>query len=699
MRFADFEIDLEERQLRRDGSTVPLTPKVYQILVYLIENRDRLCPKEELLASIWPDRVVEEANLTQSISVLRKALDEGANGVKHIGTFPGKGYRFLTDVQIDQTQTVAEVPRPSSPSVAQGPHSAVLKPRAVFVAFAAFAFLAAAYWVATHFPKPKEQSADWKQLALTRLPGAAFEPVVSSDGQHFAFVHEAPGGLREVMVSNKGEATLRTISPLGEEAISPAWSPDATSLAYLRVTTKSIDVVVFDFKSNKARILTSTFPTRYELSGRHLDWSPDGRLLLVDDKTEAGDPFSLYLVSVADGHKTRLTYPAMDIIGDLMPRFAPDGKSVAFVRMIYQNDSDLLLIPATGGEVQKLTSDDALIGDVDWVKNSTGLLFSSARGGVFQFWKTEPAHPTANPTPFHPELTSDIPFQFSLARNAKALVFTAYTPNLDILALDLSSSEKGAPQWTRRVSTWKEESLPQFSPDGRLLAYVSDADGAARVWVASASGANARPVTTFQFRPTYYKWSPDSHRIVYSSARHDGFQIVNIDNPSDIQTSNTRCGHPTYSWDGQSIYCQSGVFLTRVSLNGGPAQPVTDHGGFPVVVTDSESIYYAGGRTDPIIWHLLLAPGSRPEPLITDLLSGYWGAWSVTAKGIYYLAMRGPELWILLRSNTGATRPIAQFPDRLPPIGVSIFSVSEQRQELLVVSSTTPSANLDELIW
>jgi DNA-binding winged helix-turn-helix (wHTH) protein len=115
MRFANFEIDLEERQLRRDGSTIPLTPKVYQILVYLIKNRDRLCPKEELLASIWPDRVVEEANLTQSISVLRKALDEGANGVKHIGTFPGKGYRFLTDVQIDQIPIVAKLPQSSPP--------------------------------------------------------------------------------------------------------------------------------------------------------------------------------------------------------------------------------------------------------------------------------------------------------------------------------------------------------------------------------------------------------------------------------------------------------------------------------------------------------------------------------------------------------------------------------------------------------
>lgn len=101
MRFADFELDLKERKLRRGDRPVPLTPKVYDILVYLLVNRDRLCLKEELLASIWPDRVVEEANLTQSISVLRKALDENAHGIKHIGTFPGQGYRFLTPVQPD----------------------------------------------------------------------------------------------------------------------------------------------------------------------------------------------------------------------------------------------------------------------------------------------------------------------------------------------------------------------------------------------------------------------------------------------------------------------------------------------------------------------------------------------------------------------------------------------------------------------
>lgn len=545
-----------------------------------------------------------------------------------------------------------------------------------------------------------ESVTDWKQEALTRMAGAAFEPALSPDGQSFAFVHDQPDGTaHELMVCNKNDAAPRTISTAGADAISPAWSPDGASIAYLRAAEGSMQVVTTGLKTSKTRVLTGTFPTRYELNGRHLDWSPDGRLLVVDDKTKPEDPFSLYLVSTADGRKARLTFPTMDVIGDLAPRFSPDGKSVAFIRMIYQHESELFVIPTTGGEARKITSDDAVIGDVDWLRNSETLLFSSARGGTFGFWKIDAREHAANPVAFHAEISSDVPLQFSVAKNANEVAYSAYAPNLDIMALDLSAAESGNAKWTRRVDTWKEESMPQFSPDGQSLAYISDVGGTPRIRVGPADGLSSRPVTPSNVRPSYYRWSPDNLHIVYTSVGRPGFQIIHVLQPSNIYASFLQCGHPSYSWDGQSIYCQSGVFLSRVPLKAGTAQPVTDQGGFPVAATDGDSIYYAGGRIDPNIWRLRLTPGSHPEAVVTDLLSGYWGCWSLTSSGIYYLGHKGNEPWIVFRSNAGAIRQIARFPTRLPPIGVSTFSMSEQRRELVVVSSSVPSANLQELVW
>jgi eukaryotic-like serine/threonine-protein kinase len=75
-RFGPFQADLPNRQLSQEGRLIPLTPKVFQTLEVLLRNRDRVIPKHELLSAIWPESHVEESNLTQNISVLRKALGE-----------------------------------------------------------------------------------------------------------------------------------------------------------------------------------------------------------------------------------------------------------------------------------------------------------------------------------------------------------------------------------------------------------------------------------------------------------------------------------------------------------------------------------------------------------------------------------------------------------------------------------------------
>src|SRR6476620_5132769 len=96
--FGAFRLDPAERLLVRDGRPVPLTPKAFDLLVYLVEHRGRLVEKSALMAALWPDIIVEEANLAFQISALRKALGEGADGGSLIQTVPTRGYRFVAEV-------------------------------------------------------------------------------------------------------------------------------------------------------------------------------------------------------------------------------------------------------------------------------------------------------------------------------------------------------------------------------------------------------------------------------------------------------------------------------------------------------------------------------------------------------------------------------------------------------------------------
>jgi DNA-binding winged helix-turn-helix (wHTH) protein/TolB-like protein len=93
--FGRFSLNTAERVLLREGEPVPLTPKVFDILLVLVENGGRVVGKEDLMKRVWPSTFVEEGNLTQNISLLRKALGESPNGVQFIETVPRRGYRFV----------------------------------------------------------------------------------------------------------------------------------------------------------------------------------------------------------------------------------------------------------------------------------------------------------------------------------------------------------------------------------------------------------------------------------------------------------------------------------------------------------------------------------------------------------------------------------------------------------------------------
>src|SRR5688572_23046471 len=97
--FAEYELDLTRRLLLRAGESIPLNAKAFDLLVVLIENRGRVIAKEELMELVWRDQFVEEANLAVQVSALRRVLGEKRDEHRFIVTVPGRGYRFVTDVQ------------------------------------------------------------------------------------------------------------------------------------------------------------------------------------------------------------------------------------------------------------------------------------------------------------------------------------------------------------------------------------------------------------------------------------------------------------------------------------------------------------------------------------------------------------------------------------------------------------------------
>jgi DNA-binding winged helix-turn-helix (wHTH) protein/tetratricopeptide (TPR) repeat protein len=119
--FGNFRCDPREHLLLCDGKPVSLSPKSFEILVVLLQSNGRLLTKDELMQKVWPDSFVEEANLTVTVSALRKVLSETSTGQQYIETVPKRGYRFVApvrEVPADE-KTEAEKSRVAAPKSAR----------------------------------------------------------------------------------------------------------------------------------------------------------------------------------------------------------------------------------------------------------------------------------------------------------------------------------------------------------------------------------------------------------------------------------------------------------------------------------------------------------------------------------------------------------------------------------------------------
>jgi DNA-binding winged helix-turn-helix (wHTH) protein/TolB-like protein/Tfp pilus assembly protein PilF len=97
--FGPFRVDASERLLLRNGAPIPLTPKVFDLLLLLMRNLGNVLSKDEIMSKLWPDTIVEENNLTVNMSALRKALNDDSSQPQYIETIPRRGYRFMAEVR------------------------------------------------------------------------------------------------------------------------------------------------------------------------------------------------------------------------------------------------------------------------------------------------------------------------------------------------------------------------------------------------------------------------------------------------------------------------------------------------------------------------------------------------------------------------------------------------------------------------
>jgi Tol biopolymer transport system component len=508
------------------------------------------------------------------------------------------------------------------------------------------------------------------------------QPSWSRDGKAIAFVAMDLSSTRStIYVQLKGNIQPHTVLSDAGQYSSPAWSPDGTRLAFLHFEPGTAEIVIYDIQKKSSMVLTRLFPRRYGLNYRHLDWSPDGKFLVVDNKSRDSEPFSLYLIYIDSGQQVRLTYPDSDMIGDVSPRVSPDGTKVAFIRDIDFFEQDIYITSVRGRTYQRITSAHTVISDVEWKTNKI-LAFAANHGDGFRFWQVDLTKRNEKET-IASRVDFDRALQFSVSQNGQMVAFSDYSPNLDIWSIDLTQPSN---RWVPVIQAPGENIRPAVSPNGKLLAFLSNVSGKFQIWVSQIDGTNISEVPTGALVPASFCWSSDGKSLVFSPQRVHGLYEVSVHGDAPVRQISSMYTDPHYATDGKSLFVREHFFIYRVPLRGGNAQEVTEQGGAPIAQSlDGRYLYFSQGRMSTTITRLDLQTGNQDE-LTGSLAPGYSDTWALSSRGIFFLGEEHDQPAVsFFNFATGGVEHIADFAGDLPQIEMSGFGISPDGKRLWVV--------------
>jgi Tol biopolymer transport system component len=550
-----------------------------------------------------------------------------------------------------------------------------------------------ATWV-IRSPKPPAQPA-LRIVPLTSYPGHERNPSFSPDGTQVAFSWDgATQDNIDIYVKLLASESQVRLTNHPNNEVSPVWSPDGRWIAFLRLASRerALLLLIPPIGGREKQLGEIRDPGLDGQTNRDLAWSPDSQWVVAPSGGLSGEPLGLYAFSLQSGEKHRLTTSSRSLSGDENPAFSPDGKTLIFARSIASEVSELYLLSLSRdlkptGEPVRLTFENRRSYAPAWSFDGSQIVFVSGRHhhpNLYRLFFPGATRPELLP------IGSRGTYLFDPALSPRGdLAYSELIFDANIWGFELSGPEKRAIAPAPLISSTFLDHTPQFSPDGKKIAFASYRSGNAEIWVCDADGSNPFQLTSFGGPDcSSPRWSPDSREVAFSFTQEGQTEIYVI----DLARSKTRQmtinsaddTSPSWSRDAKWIYFDSNRNgerrVWKMPAAGGEEVQVTKtEGNSPIESPDGRDFYFLSGEaTSESLWKTPVDGGGQA---IQVLDSVYAANYAVVKDGIYFIAQsqEGHFAVDFLNFSSGKTSQLATIPKRV----MWGFSVSPDERRVL----------------
>lgn len=593
--FGEFRLDPAAGELRRGTERIGLPPKVFQILCVLAERRGATVSKDELMQRVWADSFVEEANLTQNIYTLRRALGKTEDNQNLIENVPRRGYRIAAPVRIVPAnekgeEITADEKPPEAGSIAaetaasepeinaeiRNSKSEIRNPKFLIAGVIAVLILILAGFAAVRFlPSAAPPESPMEKVAFEKLTfsGDISYPVIAPDGKSFAFVKDGKIFLQDLQTGTSAPLPVADHKIFGYLQFSPSGET-----IYFR-NQRRFDLAGEIFAVPRA----GGAPKRIlENAWAGFSPSPDGKQFALWRFYPQTGEFAFVVKTIETGAEQELfrRKPPAGFYYNAAPAWTPDGEKIA---VVFQNQlqdyaSTLVVVSPKTGKIEEIpTPRLKQIEHAAWLPGGENLIIAGRENyRFFQLWRV------AYPSGELQKITNDLNIyrglslsadgkkllarQFSLnshlwiaaaedLQNPRQLTFgnlnrdghsgLSWTPGGEIVYTNrimgdvdlwsLSPETVEPRRLTQNLSDTNEQ--PFATADGKYIFYTSSRSDGKHIWRMDLSGANQTQITfgdsETEFSPVV---SPDSELVYFL---HKDAQMTSIRRKS-LVTGETR---------------------------------------------------------------------------------------------------------------------------------------------------------------